>query len=129
LRRNAAVELRLDVQLYGCIFTAVPDVFEAVADPTRRRILEHLRTSGWLSVTELTRPLPMTRQAVSKHLSVLEAAGLIEYEWWGRERRHRLKSEPLREMDDWLAPYAAAWDRRLDRLRRYLMEDLNDQDD
>jgi DNA-binding transcriptional ArsR family regulator len=71
----------------------------------------------------------MTRQAVSKHLSVLEAAGLIEHERWGRERRHRLKSEPLREMDDWLAPYAAVWDRRLDRLSRYLMEDLNDPDD
>lgn len=98
-------------------------VFEAVADPTRRAILDRLRTSGPLSVRQLGEPLPMTRQAVTKHLDVLCRSGLVRARRVGRERLHELDPEPLKALDDWLAPYAAAWDERLARLRDYLEEE------
>ena len=91
--------------------------------------MERLREGDALSVSELSEPLPISRQAVTKHLGVLETAGLIEHEWRGRERRHRLRPQPLQELDDWLAPYAAAWDRRLSRLRKHIEEDRHDKDD
>lgn len=99
------------------------DVFGAVSDPTRRAILERLHREGPLSVTEISRPLDMTRQAVTKHLDLLEAAGLIEKETRGRERIHRLSAEPLEAIDAWLAPFAAFWDDRLARLRKHLEEE------
>lgn len=104
------------------------DLFAAISDPTRRRILERLRQDGALSVTELADPLPISRQAVTKHLDLLERSGLIEHEWRGRRRVHLLKAEPLREIDDWLAPYAAAWDERLARLEEYLEGDDDQRD-
>lgn len=94
--------------------------FEAVADATRRSILDRLRASGPLSLSELAEPLPITRQAVTKHLDTLADAGLIRIRRRGRERIHELEPEPLRRVDSWLAPYAAAWDDRLARLKRYL---------
>ncbi len=97
--------------------------FHALADPTRREILERLRTSGPLSVSEAAEGLPMTRQAVTKHLNALAAAGLIRIRKAGRERLHELDAEPLRELQDWLAPYEAEWDRRLERLQRHLEEE------
>jgi len=99
------------------------DVFGAIADPTRRRILERLRLEGPLSVTELSAPLAISRQAVTKHLDILEATGLIQRELRGRERIHRLRAWPLEAIDAWLVPYAAAWDERLARLRKHLEED------
>ena len=96
------------------------DVFAAVADPTRRSILGRLRGEGALSVSSLASVLPISRQAVTKHLDVLEEAGLIRKRVQGRERLHELEAEPLREVGDWLAPYAAAWDERLERLRIHL---------
>lgn len=98
-------------------------VFEVVADPTRRAILDRLRVSGPLSVREVGAPLPMTRQAVTKHLDALARAGLVRVRREGRERLHELDPEPLKEIDDWLAPYAAEWDERLARLRAYLEEE------
>ncbi len=98
----------------------MPDVFAAVADTTRRGILERLRTEGPLSISALSAGLPMTRQAVTKHLRILGEAGLIEKSARGRERLHALAGDPLREVSDWLAPYEAAWDERLDRLRSHL---------
>lgn len=98
-------------------------VFEAVADPTRRAILDRLRTSGALSVREVGEPLPMSRQAVTKHLDALARSGLVRVRRAGRERLHELDPGPLKELDDWLAPYAAAWDERLARLRDYLEEE------
>ena len=97
--------------------------FHALADPTRREILERLRISGPLSVSEVTAGMPMTRQAVTKHLDALHAAGLVRVRRKGRERLHELDSEPLRELHDWLAPYEAEWDRRLERLQRHLEEE------
>ena len=99
------------------------DTFLAISDPTRRRILNRLRTQGSLSVTELSEPLSMTRQAVTKHLDLLERAGLLEHRRQGRKRIHRLKAQPLEDVADWLAPYATAWDRRLSRLQTHLEED------
>ena len=96
--------------------------FDAVADPTRRQILERLRTSGSLSVTEVALGLPMSRQAVTKHLDALEAAGLVHAYRVGRQRLHQLDPQPLRELQEWLAPYAAEWDRRLGRLQEQLEE-------
>jgi DNA-binding transcriptional ArsR family regulator len=65
----------------------------------------------------------MTRQAVTKHLDVLRASGLIRASRQGRERVHELDAAPLRTVDDWLRPYAEAWDERLAALRRHLGED------
>jgi DNA-binding transcriptional ArsR family regulator len=101
----------------------VDTVFAAVADPTRRLLLERLRTGGALSISELGGGLPMSRQAVTKHLDALRAAGLVRVSRAGRERLHELEARPLQEVEAWLAPYAAAWDRRLASLREHLGED------
>jgi DNA-binding transcriptional ArsR family regulator len=96
--------------------------FEALADPTRRTLLDRLRHGGPMSLTQLAEKLPMTRQAVTKHLDALRGAGLVTITRSGRERLHALNAAPLREIDDWLAPYAAAWDDRLLRLQAHLEE-------
>ena len=96
------------------------NVFNAVADPTRRQILERLRAKGPLTIKDLAAPLPISRQAVTKHLDILRASGLIRMERVGRERLHSLVADPLREVEDWLEPYAEEWDRRLKRLKQHL---------
>jgi len=113
----------LDMQPIGCLSCVMTSLFDAVADPTRRKILEKLRTSGPLSLSEIADGLPITRQAVTKHLNTLEASGLVRMARAGRERIHELNPEPLQELQEWLAPYAAEWDRRLDRLQRHLEGD------
>ena len=95
-------------------------VFDALSDPTRRSLLDRLRESGPMSLSELTAQLPMSRQAVTKHLDRLEGAGLISVRRRGRERLHEVDPMPLRAVDDWLAPYARAWDERLAALQRHL---------
>jgi DNA-binding transcriptional ArsR family regulator len=97
--------------------------FEALADPTRRELLDRLRHGGPMSLSQLAERLPMSRQAVTKHLDALKRAGLVSITRRGRERLHSLNPAPLREVDDWLAPYAAAWDARLLRLQQHLEED------
>jgi DNA-binding transcriptional ArsR family regulator len=101
----------------------VEPVFAAVADPTRRALLERLRERGPLSILDLSEGLPITRQAVTKHLNVLRDSGLIRARRAGRERLHELDAQPLRAVDDWLRPYAEAWDERLAALRHHLGED------
>lgn len=98
-------------------------VFVAVADPTRRVLLERLRAGDGLSIAALAEGLPMSRQAVTKHLDALASAGLVHVRKQGRERLHDLDARPLEAVDDWLRPYAEAWDRRLDALRKHLGED------
>ena len=98
------------------------NVFGAVADPTRRTILGRLRSLGPLSIRQLAEPLPITRQAVTKHLDILIASGLVEIHRVGRERLHFLNPTPLHEVEDWLKPYAQAWDHRLERLQQHLEE-------
>lgn len=95
--------------------------FAALADPTRRAILSRL-ASGDASVTELARPFDMTLPAVSKHLKVLERAGLVVR---GRERQWRparLDAEPLKEVAEWTQRYRRFWEERYDRLDEYLGE-------
>ena len=100
----------------------LPDrTFGALADPTRRAILTRL-ASGEASVTELAAPFQMSLPAVSKHLKVLERAGLISR---GREAQWRpckLEPAPLKEVADWVEEYRALWEARLDRLDDYLAE-------
>lgn len=96
------------------------DVYTALADPTRRLILERLFRDGPYSVTQLAAPLSMTRQAVSKHLNVLQDAGLLESELRGRERVNRASPAPLGEVNRWLEACSAEWDARLDRLQHYV---------
>jgi DNA-binding transcriptional ArsR family regulator len=100
----------------------MPPIFEALADPTRRQLLDRLRASGPLSLSVLAEGQPITRQAVAKHLHVLSDAGLVGTWRQGRERLHALEPEPLREVEDWLAPYAVAWDKRLARLKKHVEE-------
>jgi DNA-binding transcriptional ArsR family regulator len=95
-------------------------VFGAVADPTRRGILERLRSQGALSIKQLSDPLTMSRQAVTKHLDILIASRLVEVRRVGRERLHFLDPAPLHEVEAWLKPYSEDWDRRLERLKQHL---------
>jgi DNA-binding transcriptional ArsR family regulator len=95
--------------------------FAALADPTRRAILARL-TSGETTVTELAKPFKMSLPAVSKHLQVLERAGLIARGRDAQWRPCRLQAGPLKEVADWLEPYRRFWDESFDRLSDYLME-------
>lgn len=94
---------------------ALSDTFAALADPTRRRILARL-AEGEATVTELAEPLPISVQGVSKHLKVLEKAGLIERERRARLRPSRLRGAPLREALRWLEAYHRFWGDSFDRV-------------
>jgi DNA-binding transcriptional ArsR family regulator len=95
-------------------------VFAALGDPTRRRIAEWLGGEGPASASALARRLPMSRQAVAKHLAVLRRAGLVVPGRDGREVRYRLRPEPLTDATEWMARLGARWDERLARLRDLL---------
>jgi DNA-binding transcriptional ArsR family regulator len=95
--------------------------FAALADPTRRAILARL-ASGEASVTELARPFEMSLPAVSKHLKVLERAGLIARGRAAQWRPCRLEAAPLKDASDWLEEYRRFWEQSLDRLDDYLRE-------
>ena len=93
--------------------------FDVIAEPNRRRILdlllEHERPVG-----ELVAALSVGQPAVSKHLRVLREAGLVESRTNAQQRLYRVRTEPLRSIDSWLAPYRAQWSARLDDLERHL---------
>jgi DNA-binding transcriptional ArsR family regulator len=93
--------------------------FAALADPTRRAILARL-ASGECSVTELAEPFAMSLPAISKHLRVLERAGLIAQRREAQRRPCRLDPAPLKDVADWTERYRALWESRLDRLDSYL---------
>ncbi|HUQ70650.1 MAG TPA: metalloregulator ArsR/SmtB family transcription factor [Planctomycetaceae bacterium] len=93
--------------------------FSALADPTRRAILSRL-SRGESSVTELAKPFQMTLPAVTKHLKVLQRAGLITQGRQAQWRPCRLDAKPLQEVADWVAQYRQFWEDRLDRLEDYL---------
>jgi DNA-binding transcriptional ArsR family regulator len=105
--------------------TDAPDpistTFAALADPTRRAILARLR-EGDATVTELAAPFKMSMPAVSKHLKVLERAGLITRGRDAQWRPCRLETRPLQEADNWIEQYRNAWEARFDRLDAYLKE-------
>ena len=93
----------------------------ALADPTRRAILARL-AAGDATVTELARPFAISLPAVSRHLKVLERAGLITRGREAQWRPCRLEAAPLREVADWVGRYRRHWDERFDRLDAYLAE-------
>jgi len=95
--------------------------FAALADPTRRAILARL-AQGKTSVSELAKPFEMSLPAVSKHLKVLERAGLIVRSREAQWRPCRIEAAPLREVADWVDRYRRIWEQRLDRLDAYLRE-------
>jgi DNA-binding transcriptional ArsR family regulator len=98
----------------------VDRVFGALADPSRRFVLEHLATRGSASQTELAGELPVTRQAVAKHLATLRDAGLVRAERRGRETRYELESAPLGDAAAWLEHVGAEWDGRFAALARHV---------
>ena len=97
---------------------ALDTLFGALADPTRRLLVERLLTKGPATATVLAETAPLTRQAILKHLQVLEAAGLLDHERVGREVRYRVTPQPLVTAVGWILDTAGQWDQRIDRLRR-----------
>ncbi len=95
------------------------DTFAALADPTRREILRRL-AEGEATVTQLAEPFPITIQAVSRHLKVLEHAGLITRGRTAQLRPSRLQGAPLKDATEWLEQYRAFWDGSFDRLEERL---------
>ncbi len=94
------------------------EVFAALADPTRRAILQVVAEQGPITVSGVSRHFPISRQGVSKHLAVLRDAGLVRAERRGRETRFEASLEPLGAVASWVDDVGARWDRRLDRLAR-----------
>ena len=101
-------------------------IFGALADPTRRSILDRL-AQGESSVTELAQPFNVSLPAISKHLRVLERAGLLTQEKDGRVRRCRLDAVPMKNASDWIARYRRFWENQLDSLGDYLDQLQRDQ--
>ncbi|GAA4726080.1 ArsR/SmtB family transcription factor [Phytohabitans rumicis] len=97
------------------------EVFSALADPTRRAILARL-AQGEATVNQLAEPFPISLQAVSKHLKVLERAGLISRGKEAQWRPCRLDADPLREVAVWVAGYERFWEQRYDQLGEYLRQ-------
>ncbi len=103
--------------------------FAALADPTRRAILARLAEDGEVTVNELAEPFPISVQAVSKHLKVLERSGLITRGRTAQLRPSRMQGAPLREVADWVEQYRETWEGRLDRLARHLRDIQQKADD
>lgn len=92
-------------------------LFSALSDPTRRAVFERLTSKGPASASSLASEMPVTRQAIAKHLKLLDEAGLVEKTRLGREMRYSARVQPLQEVTSWLEDVGAAWDDRLRRLR------------
>jgi len=108
---------RQGVTQAAAVDDAAPDaVFVALADSTRRAVLQVVAERGPITATELASRLPVTRQAVAKHLAILRQAGLVESQRTGRETHFSATSAPLLEASRWLVRTQSAWDRRLGRL-------------
>ena len=96
-------------------------VFAALSDPTRREVIRRLsEEEGPVTLAELAAELPVTRQAVTKHLVVLEEAGLVTASGDTRRKRYRLTPRPLADAMGWMVDVGAEWDERLDALRRHV---------
>ena len=103
-------------------------VFSALADPTRREILRRLATAGETSVTALTESFAMSQPAVSKHLKVLERAGLVTRGRDARFRPCRLEAAPLEQAAAWIGGYRQFWESSFDHLERYARELLKEEE-
>ena len=101
-------------------------VFAALADPTRREILSRL-ASGDADVSELMKPFDLRQPTISKHLSVLERAGLVVRKRDAQRRPRTLVAVPLRDVDDWIAPFRRFWEQKFASLDRYLNEMQNEE--
>ena len=99
------------------------DVYDAVADPTRRRLLDLLAQAGELPLHDLVDRFPMGRTAVSKHLTILKEAGLVEDRRVGRETRYHVNAAPLREIQGWVSFYEKLWTQQVHRLQDLLKEE------
>jgi DNA-binding transcriptional ArsR family regulator len=95
-------------------------VFHALADPSRRQVMQFISETGEASATEIAARLPISRQAVGKHLAALSEAGLVASELRGRDRRYRLTPEPMGRALSWMAEVGADWDERLKNLESFL---------
>lgn len=102
------------------------DVYSAVADPTRRRMLQLLSETDELSLHEIMAHFEISRTAVSKHLAILAEARLVIDRRAGRETRYRLNPAPLREIQDWVSSYEQFWTDRIENLRKLLEEESHD---
>jgi DNA-binding transcriptional ArsR family regulator len=97
------------------------DIFKAIADPTRRKILSLLVLSGASTITAIANDFDTARQVVTKHIYVLEKAGLVSIQDAGRERYCKLEPQPLKEIFDWVSFYEQFWDDKLDALKNHLL--------
>jgi DNA-binding transcriptional ArsR family regulator len=105
----------------------VDPLFHALADPTRRALVEHL-SRGPASVSELARPVDMTLSAVHQHLAVLESSGLVRSEKRGRVRTCSLDPTAMRSVEKWIVERRTTWEHRLDRLGDYLAAERGQSD-
>ncbi|WP_202404833.1 ArsR/SmtB family transcription factor [Shimazuella alba] len=99
------------------------DVYDAIADPTRRKLLRLLADAEELPLNKLTVHFQMGRTAVSKHLTILKDAGLVTHRKVGRETRYRLNAAPLMEIEDWVSFYKKFWNERMLLLNQILQEE------
>jgi len=99
------------------------DVFDAIADPTRRRIIQLLAEKGELPPHQLAAQFSIGRTAVSKYLKILKEAGLVVNRKAGRETRYRLNAFPLKKVQDWVSDYSVFWSANMSRLDRFLREE------
>jgi DNA-binding transcriptional ArsR family regulator len=106
---------------------ALDSTFAALADATRRGILAHLAQQGETSVSDLAAPYKMSLPAVSKHLRVLEHAGLVSRQKDGRVHRCRLRAEPMKNAAAWIEHYRQFWEAQLDSLARYLEDSAKEE--
>jgi len=98
------------------------DVFQAIADPTRRELLS-LLSDCEMPITAISGHFTMSRTGISKHLRVLAAAGLVSERRVGRETRYKLQPEPLLELKQWLSYYEKFWDKKLAALKNFVEKD------
>ena len=105
--------------------SAKHDVFQAIADPTRRKLLK-LLSKEEMPVTAISEHFPISRTAVSKHLRVLADAGLVKERKAGRETRYKLEPEPLNELKDWLQYFELFWENKLSALRLFVESDVKE---
>lgn len=95
-------------------------VFSALSDPTRREVIERISEEDGVSASQLATRLPVTRQAVAKHLAALSEAGLVAGERHGKQKLYRLTPGPMEDVMSWMAQVGAEWDDRLHALQRHL---------
>jgi DNA-binding transcriptional ArsR family regulator len=126
----ASVASSIDTQLWGCTMTSMDDmdqVFKALADAGRRRLLDRLHAENGQTLGQLCEQMEMSRQAVTKHLMILEAANLVVVIWRGREKLHYLNPVPIHNIADrWIEKFERGRLRVLAELKQQLEADRDD---